>query len=238
MTKKITGDNITTSNAAWSFESEDVCNAFDEHVKKSVPLYFEGQMLLLSMSDFFIDYGSKIYDLGCSTGTLTRNLFARHSHKSVSVYGIDPSEPMIEKAKKNDPDGDCEYICADAFDIDMTGADLITSYYTIQFIRPHMRQSFIDKIFSELRWGGAFFMYEKVRAPDARFQDIFSASYVEYKQNMGYSDEEILGKQVSLKGILEPFSTNGNLDMLKRAGFKDIVSVFKYAPFEGFLCVK
>ena len=81
-------------------------------------------------------------------------------------------------------------------------------------------------------------MFEKVRACDARFQDIFSASYIEHKRLQGYSDEEILGKQMSLKSVLEPFSSEGNIQMLKRAGFKDIISIFKYAPFEGFLCVK
>ena len=35
-----------------------------------------------------------------------------------------------------------------------------------------------------------------------------------------------------------PFSTRGNLDLLKRAGFKDVLTVFKYACFEGFWQLK
>lgn len=238
MSKELAGDNIRAGNAAWTFESSEVASAFDTHVRKSVPLYEEGQDLLIRMSDFFIDNQSKIYDIGCSTGTLTRKLLARHSHKFTSVYGVDPSEEMIRKARDNDMQGDCEYICSDASEVDMSGADLITSYYTIQFVRPYIRQNLIDKIYSDLRWGGAFFLFEKVRASDARFQDIFSASYIEYKQKQGYSNDEILSKQISLKGVLEPFSSEGNRDMLMRAGFKDIISIFKYAPFEGYLCVK
>jgi hypothetical protein len=49
---------------------------------------------------------------------------------------------------------------------------------------------------------------------------------------------EIINKSRSLKGTLEPFSTNGNLDMLRRAGFVDIMTVIKYVPFEGFLAIK
>ncbi|MEK7298654.1 MAG: methyltransferase, partial [Candidatus Margulisiibacteriota bacterium] len=41
-----------------------------------------------------------------------------------------------------------------------------------------------------------------------------------------------------LKGVLEPFSTQGNLDLLKRAGFVDVTSVMKYICFEGFLAIK
>lgn len=73
---------------------------------------------------------------------------------------------------------------------------------------------------------------------DARFQDILSILYNEYKINQGYSPSDILTKSLSLKGVLEPFSTQGNLDMLKRAGFQDINTVQKYLAFEGFLAIK
>jgi tRNA (cmo5U34)-methyltransferase len=81
-------------------------------------------------------------------------------------------------------------------------------------------------------------MYEKVRANDARFQDIISGLYLEYKLEQGYSESEIIAKAKSLKGVLEPFSTEGNIEMLKRAGFVDILSVQKYMNFEGFLVIK
>ena len=79
---------------------------------------------------------------------------------------------------------------------------------------------------------------KKLEALDARFQDIFNCFYQEYKLKKGYKSEEILAKQKSLKSILEPFSRQGNLDMLKRAKFVDIESIMKYACFEGFLAIK
>ena len=54
----------------------------------------------------------------------------------------------------------------------------------------------------------------------------------------GYNGDEINGKSRSLKGVLEPFSTQGNLDLLQRAGFVDVMTVFKYMCFEGFLAIK
>jgi tRNA (cmo5U34)-methyltransferase len=38
--------------------------------------------------------------------------------------------------------------------------------------------------------------------------------------------------------VLEPCSTQGNLDLMKRAGFVDVMSVMKWACFEGFLAIK
>ena len=81
-------------------------------------------------------------------------------------------------------------------------------------------------------------MFEKIRGPDARFQDLMSALYTDFKISQGYNAEEILAKARSLKGVLEPFSTQGNLDLLQRAGFVDCNSMFKYNCFEGFLCIK
>ena len=231
------GDDIKTQNSDWNFTNKDVVNSFDSHVQKSIPLYQQAQDLLIIMSDFFIHDGSKIFDIGCSTGELTRKLYERHKLKNPSIKGIDTSSEMIKFATgKSNPL--ISFVEADALEVDMSNSDLICSYYTVQFVRPYQRQLLIDKIYNSLRWGGAFFMFEKVRACDARFQDIFSTSYVEYKQEQGYSNEEIISKQMSLKSILEPFSTEGNISMLKRSGFKDIITIFKYAPFEGYLCIK
>ena len=62
--------------------------------------------------------------------------------------------------------------------------DMIVSYYTIQFIHPKHRQQLFDKIFKALNWGGALLLFEKTRASDARFQDINTAIYNEFKIKM------------------------------------------------------
>ena len=115
---------------------------------------------------------------------------------------------------------------------------MFVSYYTIQFLPPKIRQKIVDKIYKSLNWGGAFIMFEKVRGPDARFQDILTLMYNEFKLENNFSAEEIIHKSRSLKGVLEPFSDKGNLDMLKRSGFKDILPIFQWLCFKGYLCIK
>ena len=85
---------------------------------------------------------------------------------------------------------------------------------------------------------GGFIFFEKVRAPDARFQDIMTLIYNEFKIDQGYTGDEIIAKSRSLKGVLDPFSTQANYDLAKRAGFVDIMSIFKCISFEGFLAIK
>lgn len=81
-------------------------------------------------------------------------------------------------------------------------------------------------------------IFEKVRAHDARFQDISSSLYQDYKLAKGYTPDQIVSKSRSLKGVLEPFSSPANVEMLKRAGFSDVLSVQKWVCFEGFLAIK
>jgi len=233
----MSGDGIEASNANWKFNGEMV-EQFETHVARSVPFYDEGHDLVVKLSDYFIKEDSIAYELGSSTGKLSFKLAQQHDSKNASFIGLEIEEDMVQKAEASYHHDSLSFECADINAVTLKKADLIVAYYTVQFVHPKQRQALIDKVYDALNWGGAFIMYEKVRANDARFQDIMTGLYTEYKLDQGYTAEEILSKSKSLKGVLEPFSTQGNEDMLKRAGFVDILSIQKYVSFEGFLAIK
>lgn len=232
------GDGIRATRAGWTFGGQTPQH-FDRHVMRSVPNYEAGHRLIAQISDFFVRHDSIAYEIGTSTGALLRQLAKRHP-RGTRWIGIDVEGAMIDHARgaNHQTAGQVEYLLADACEVDYEPSDFIVSYYTIQFIPPRRRQSLIDLIYKSLNWGGAFLLFEKVRAPDARFQDMMSALYTDYKLENDYTPEEILGKASSLKGILEPFSTRGNQDMLHRAGFVDVMTIYKHVCFEGFLAIK
>lgn len=234
------GDNINSKNAAWSFGGSTYKN-FNNHIKKSVPLYEETHNLFISFSDFFLQDNSRVVDIGSSTGTYLINLFKKHKNtrKGIKFEGYDSIKKMTQYANKNKPmKNNIKFINKDIKKLNFKNSCIVSSFYSIQFISPKNRQKILDKIYRDLNWGGAFFMVEKVRGPDARFQDMISQVYLEYKLSKGYNSDEILNKSRSLKGVLEPFSSNANLQMLKRSGFKDIFTVFKYCCFEGWVAIK
>ena len=232
------GDDISAPNAGWSFGG-DVPRTFDSHVQRSVPMYLEGHDLICRTSDYFMGDDSVVYDLGTSTGELLSKISKRHQRPNQRFIGTDREPNMLEEARKKcSEDSRIGFELAELTGLELEKADLIVSYYTIQFVRPAHRQDVINAIFESLNWGGAFLLFEKVRGPDARFQDILTGLYTDYKLEQGYSTDEIIGKSKSLKGVLEPFSTQGNIDMLTRAGFKDHISIMKYLCFEGILAIK
>src|SRR4051794_28801849 len=233
------GNNIETDNANWSFGG-DVPDNFVSHIRQSVPLYDEGHELVCQLSDSFVGNDSVVYELGVSTGELLRKLAVHNAHKpGIRWVGLDVEHGMVAKAREHC--AGLPNVTVEVEDIRVAAlgqADLIVAYYTMQFVPPRDRQALFDRIYAALNWGGAFIMFEKVRAPDARFQDIMVTLYNEFKLSQGFSPDEIITKTRSLKGVLEPFSTEGNLGLLRRAGFVDITTILKYVSFEGFLAIK
>lgn len=235
------GDGIDAGSAAWSFGG-DVPLRFEEHVAKSVPSYAAGHDIVAAISDYFVKKDSVCYELGCSTGALTRKLAARHA-PGVRWVGIDVEPAMVRQAEQALQQAGAGrdnvlFLCDDILTFDYEPSDLVVAYYTVQFVPPRVRQALLDRVYRSLNWGGAFLMFEKVRGPDARFQDIATGLYTEYKLAQGYNAEEILGKARSLKGVLEPFSSDANVQMCRRAGFADVMTVFKHVCFEGLFCIK
>jgi tRNA (cmo5U34)-methyltransferase len=232
------GDGISKLVGDWSF-SGDTTNNFDKHVLRSVPFYNEGHDLVCNISDFFLTKNSHCYELGCSTGTLSTKLAEHNSHKdNIKFIGIDIEKDMIDMASSKNKIHNLHFECENILDYDLEKSDLIVSYYTAQFLKGKDRQIFFDKIFSSLNWGGALILFEKVRAPDARFQDIYASLYNDFKVREGYTAHQIYNKSKSLTGIMNPFSEEGNLDLMKRAGFLDITTIMKYICFTGFIAIK
>jgi tRNA (cmo5U34)-methyltransferase len=242
--KKKVDKKILSANANWSFKGK-LFQDFDKHINKSVPLYTECNKLFLYLSDFFLMNNSRIVDLGCSTGNFLNSLYYRHknNNKNLIFQGYDEVEEMIKFCKFKSKSvsiskSSINFFKKDILKIDLKNTCIVSSFYTIQFISTSKRQQIINNIYKGLNWGGAFFFVEKVRGPDARFQDIMNQFYIDFKIDAGFDSNEIINKSRSLKGVLEPFSSKGNTDMLKRAGFQDVLTVFKYGCFEGILAIK
>src|SRR5437016_4352914 len=70
-------------------------------------------------------------------------------------------------------------------------------------------------------------------APSARDQEMASGVYSDWKGRQGFSDAELAAKARSLRGVLQPQSHEENEVMLRRAGFSQVMQVFRWLLFEG-----
>tara|TARA_Y100000591_G_C21677088_1_gene616036 strand:- start:138 stop:833 length:696 start_codon:yes stop_codon:yes gene_type:complete len=225
---------IKSQRSNWRFD-KNVAENFDVHVLKSVPFYKISHDLSLKISEFFLKDKSICYDIGCSNGSLL-NKISKKNKKKINYIGIDSSQAMIDIAKKNFPK--IKFIKKNLNQVALKKCDLVLSLYTLQFIEPKYRQKVLTNIYRSLNWGGALILFEKIRGADARFQDILNFLYFDFKSEQGIKPTEIINKEISLRSVMEPFTIQGNLDLLKRAGFKDIMPISQYLNFKGFLAIK
>jgi len=228
--------HIKSKRSNWKFD-KSVAKNFDEHISKSIPFYKVTHDIIIKLSDFFLKENSLCYDLGCSNGTLLKKIALRQEKKKVKFIGYDLSKDMILEAKKKKIKN-LQFYQKDITKISFKKADMIICVYTLQFVEPKFRQVLLNRIFKSLNWGGVFILCEKIRGNDARFQDILTSLYYDYKKKKGFKTNEIYNKEASLRSVLEPYSIKTNIDFMKRAGFGDIMPFFQYLSFKGFFSIK
>jgi tRNA (cmo5U34)-methyltransferase len=97
---------------------------FDAHILKSIPNYDVLINTILSMSEYFITKDTVIYDLGCSTGKLLKEI--PYPNKKI---GYDNAELM----PKNDSQVDFINVDLNS-SFDVTNACVVYSIFTMQFL--------------------------------------------------------------------------------------------------------
>ena len=233
-------DKVFNKTISKQFEfDEEVASVFDDMLDRSVPFYKEMQRLSIVFANNFLENGSKVYDLGCSTGTTLIEL-SKSCNKTLNLIGIDSSEAMLELAsKKSKAFGvDIDFICSDIFDVNLKGAKVIFSNYTLQFIRPLQREKLIKKIYDSLEDGGIFIFSEKLVSQNSILNKQFIDEYYSFKKTQGYSEFEISQKREALENVLIPYTEDENNKMIKDAGFSHCELVFKWVNFATFIAIK
>ncbi len=232
-------DSIFEKPIYKQFEFDDnVASVFDDMLSRSVPHY----KLALDLSvRFALDYSIntlKIYDLGCSTGTVLLELYKKN--KDLKLIGIDSSEAMLRLAqnKSNAFGANLHLICGDILGEHFEPCDVVISNYTLQFIRPIARDELVKKIYDSLEVGGVFIFSEKVITEDKKLHKLFIEEYYDYKRQQGYSDFEISQKREALENVLVPYSEDENRQMVLKAGFSKVETIFKWVNFATFIAIK
>ncbi len=223
---------INYTNNQWRFDS-NVCKEFDYHVRKNVPFYEYMHGLVNDISEFFITNNSNVYDLGCSTGFALDYLSKNPKAKFI---GIDEKQEMLDIAGKKNPS--VLFIKDNIVNYKYSNSSFILSFLTAHFIKHNERDILIQNVYNGLNEGGAFCLVEKVYSESPRIQEIYNGMLLDFKIKNGFSYEETIKKNQSLRGVLIPRSIDQNIKSLKSAGFKEVDSFFRVQNFVGLIAIK
>ncbi|MBE9536002.1 MAG: carboxy-S-adenosyl-L-methionine synthase CmoA [Proteobacteria bacterium] len=220
---------------------ESVAEVFDDMLARSIPYYSDMQRMITTLAQKHYQEGSRIYDLGCSTGTTILNLSARIKSDRLKIIGIDSSQPVIERARlKLDDAGlaNAELVCKDVMEAEIKNASVVIMNYTLQFIPPDKRHDLLKKIYEGLLQGGILLLSEKVLEESSQATELFIEEYYDFKRIMGYSELEISRKREALDDVLIPFTTKEESALLGGAGFEASSIFFKCYNFASFIAFK
>ena len=241
-------DQVFANTAARASDFEfnaQVAEVFDDMLTRSVPYYREQQALMQQIGKRFYIPGTRVYDLGCSTGVTLINL-AQVLGRDVQLIGYDYSQPMLDKARTNVEraglTGQIELRLADFNEdlskINLEHASIVTLCWTLQFVRPLWRDRLMKWINNGMIQGGALICMEKILTNSSDMNRYFIDFYYEYKARNGYTNEEIVRKREALENVLVPYRTDENFELFRRNGFNTVETCFQWFNFAGYLCVK
>jgi len=243
----------------------EVVSVFDDMVSRSVPLYCEVIDLAIYWVQRYYIPGTRIYDLGCSTGTTIDVLARSMLHYKADVdsvtvtessgaergtssgtfchfVGVDNSEAMIQSCREKlqwvDKCHQVDLHCDSIMNVKIENASFCIMNYTLQFISIVQRQELLSNINSGLCEGGILLLSEKVRTECAELQETCTWIYEDFKRRRKYTSREIARKKEALMNVLIPFTEEEIRNNLHSAGFSSVEIVAKWNNFTTFIARK
>jgi tRNA (cmo5U34)-methyltransferase len=223
---------------------EKTAEVFDDMLDRSVPFYSEIQRMTAELVRDFVSPGDQIYDLGCSTCNTFLEIDAVLDPAThVRFVGLDSSQEMLDKSRAK--------LKASGFrhDVDLRLADLnespeirdakvVICTLTLQFVRPIYRERLLKQVYEGLNDGGILILVEKVLGEHSIFNRLFIDHYYQYKHRQGYSKLEIAQKREALENVLIPYRQSENVALLRRVGFDNIDTFFRWYNFCAMVVMK
>ncbi len=235
-------DTLFTKPISKQFEFDaDVAAVFDDMLSRSVPFYKESQQLTSRFCCNVLSEGGRVIDLGCSTASLLLQIERGVSASDkCELIGIDNSHAMIEHAHKKLEvyQSKIHLVEGDILEYPFGLTRAIVCNYTLQFVRPMMREKLVQKIYDSLEEGGVFIFSEKVLSENATLNKQLIDCYYDYKKVQGYSEYEIVQKREALENVLIPYTVEENSAMVKKSGFSSCDVLFQWANFATFIACK
>jgi tRNA (cmo5U34)-methyltransferase len=223
--------------------NESVVQVFDDMLNRSVPCYGELIRRQAQLTAHHYRPGTRIYDLGCSTGNLGLAICAAmETGQSFELVGVDNSEPMIkvcrERMQSLPAGARIDLRCCDIRELDMNNASVVILNLTLQFIPPEDRRDILSRIFRALAPGGVLLLTEKTVHPHAGLSQLQQDFYYRLKAEHGYSQMEISQKREALENVLIPETVETHMERLAQVGFRAVDIWLKWFNFAAFIALK
>ncbi len=222
----------------FTFASEN--EGFDNHIALSIRGYTDLWSDVLKFSEYFIEDGTTVLDIGCSTGKLLKAMMQKNKeHAPDCRYkGIELETEFFPDLKNEEK---LQFYTMDVRDFDWDSVkktcSLVTSIFTLQFIPKRDRRVIIGQIYDSLSVGGAFIFAEKLLSTDSQIEEMMTFCYYDWKKK-NFTEKEILDKEAQLRSMMKLLTEEQIITLLKQGGFSNVQRFWQNFNFVGWIAIK
>jgi tRNA (cmo5U34)-methyltransferase len=203
--------------------SFDTIENFDNHIDQSIPNFGVLINSTKSIAEYFYVKGTNVYDLGCSTGKMLKEINTDCNKIGYDIASLLPDDKGFFSVDLNS-------------EFPLENASVVFSIFTMQFLDPSKREQYIKTIYDGMNQGGALFMCEKIYRTDGKLQEIMSFAHYDHKLK-SFPAEDIIAKERDLRFIMKPWQDDRLNKALQAVGFE--ISVYwSMFNFKGIIALK
>ena len=222
------------------FSFQDHAKEFDAHISRSIRGYQDLVRTCAELSRRFVQSGTTVIDVGCSTGHLLASTQGHNqtARPDVNYLGLDCVQDFRVHWDRLEEANVKFEVCDARSYLGFKNLSLAFSLFTIQFIRPPDKMPLLQRIYDGMVEGGALIIAEKTFAVSARLQDALAFPYYDYKLEQGFSEKDLLDKERSLRGQMTLWTEAELKQKLRQVGFREIEPIWRNFAFVGLLALK
>jgi tRNA (cmo5U34)-methyltransferase len=207
---------------SWTFNSAEIANSFDAHVREQLPWYEIATASVAHIARHYVPQGGVVYDIGASTGNIGRALEDTLTARGATFYPVEASKEMAARYA-----GPGAVKIADATGMDFKPFDFGVVFLCLIFMPPHLRGNFLNRMIAALRPGGAIVVVERMEQGAGYPATISARLTLSNKLLAGATPDDIIRKELSLSGTQRPM----RLTELP----KNAVEFFRMGDFAGWI---
>ncbi|MDH5680030.1 MAG: methyltransferase domain-containing protein [Spirochaetota bacterium] len=211
---------------------EDEAKEFDEIILKLIPYYSEMVEALVSAIPFDKSRTIKVMDLGCGTGTVSKQIKLAFPKAIISCMDI--AQNMIEMAKSKLAEySDPHYMVEDFYHYQFTEEyDVIVSSLALHhLLTDNDKKAFYQKIYQGLAVNGVFYNADVILGSRDYLQELYMDKWREFMRRH-VTEEEIKKKWIPTYYEEDrPAKLIEQIHWLEEIGFIDVDILWKYYNF-------
>lgn len=188
----------------WTFKN--FADDFDGHVREQLPWYDLVTEAVVFIAKNYIPQGGQVYDIGCSTGNITKKLLPTIIERKATICGIDNEKSMLNRYKKSFKDKKLPVSAkvSDAQHYIYSNFDVAIVFLTAMFIPKEEQERLFFNLYQHINEGGCIIVVDKVNDSGGYVATVLKRLAMHFKLLNGADSADIIDKELRLSGIQRP----------------------------------